>query len=217
MIEIAPSILSADFANLQADLEKIPNADMIHVDVMDGQFVPNISIGIPVVASLRKVTKGFLDVHLMIARPERYIEDFAKAGADRLTIHVESDTPEGLQKAFDKMTEFGVEKGIALRPITKLSAVTPFLKEMRQLLVMTVEPGFGGQSFMESQVDTIKEAKAYLDAHNPNCQIQVDGGINEATAPIVIAAGATILVAGSAVYGNPNPQEAIETLRGKSV
>lgn len=216
MIQISPSILAADFANLQSELEKISNADMIHFDVMDGTFVPNISIGIPVLESVRKVTTMFLDVHLMIARPERYIQDFIKAGANRITIHVESDTPENLQKAFDIMDEHNIEKGLALRPITKLDAATPFLKDLHQLLIMTVEPGFGGQSFMESQIPTIERAKKRLDQENPSCTLQVDGGINPKTAPLVLQAGANNLVAGSAVYNAENPQEIIEKLRTQS-
>lgn len=213
MIQISPSILSADFANLERDLNRISQADMIHIDVMDGQFVPNISMGIPVLASINKVTTLPLDVHLMIVSPERYIEDFIKAGATRITVHIESDTPEKIQQVFDLCDKHGVEKGLALRPMTCLAPCIPYLKQLHQLLIMTVEPGFGGQSFMEEQVAVIEEAHKILQKENPSCQIQVDGGINLNTAPLVKKAGATILVAGSAVYGCEDPNQAIAHLK----
>lgn len=213
MIQIAPSILSADFANLQRDLDRVATADMIHVDVMDGQFVPNISIGIPVVQAVKKVTTLPLDVHLMITRPVTYVKPFAKAGANRITVHVESDTPDGIQKAFDKMEKQHVEKGLALRPLTKLEAVLPFVEQLDQLLIMTVEPGFGGQKFMEHQLPTIEAAAKLLQERNPHCVLQVDGGIDPITAILVKNAGATVLVAGSSVYGSPDPALAIDTLR----
>lgn len=213
MIQIAPSILSADFANLQRDLDRVATADMIHVDVMDGQFVPNISIGIPVVQAVKKVTTLPLDVHLMITRPVTYVKPFAKAGANRITVHVESDTPDGIQKAFDKMEKQKVEKGLALRPLTKLEAVLPFVEQLDQLLIMTVEPGFGGQKFMEHQLPTIEAAAKLLQERNPHCVLQVDGGIDPITAILVKNAGATVLVAGSSVYGSPDPALAIDTLR----
>lgn len=213
MIQISPSILSADFANLQQDLQRISHADMVHVDVMDGHFVPNISIGIPVVQAVKKATPLPLDVHLMITQPERYVLDFIKAGASRLTLHIESTTPQGLQKAFDLMDEHGVEKGLALRPITKVSSVLPFLPQLHQVLVMTVEPGFGGQKFMDSQLPSIQEAATLIVEHNPTCALQVDGGIDIHTAPLVTKAGATVLVAGSAVYGSSDPNAMIDQLR----
>ena len=148
MITIAPSILSADFANLGRDVQRVREADWLHVDVMDGMFVSNISIGVPVVKSLRKFTDQFLDVHLMIEKPVRYVDAFADAGADLLTVHLEADMPPGIQAALAAMERRGVRKGIALRPITAAEAVLPYLDKVDLILVMTVEPGFGGQAFM---------------------------------------------------------------------
>lgn len=214
MIKIAPSILSADFANLSRDIEKVKTADWLHVDVMDGMFVSNISIGVPVVKSLRRATDMFLDVHLMIEKPARYIEAFADAGADLLSVHLEADMPPGIREALRLMGEKGVKKGVVLRPITAAEAVLPYLKELDLILVMTVEPGFGGQSFMEDQLPKIEKLRAYINEHNPACHLQVDGGVDAKTAPVVIAAGADVLVAGSAIYGTADPAAAIATLRG---
>jgi len=214
MIKIAPSILSADFAMLGRDLDRIRTADWVHVDVMDGAFVSNITIGVPVVTSIRKHTDMFLDVHLMIEKPARYIEAFAQAGADLLSIHLEADMPPGIQDALRLMEQHSVKKAIALRPITSPEAVLPYLEQLDMILVMTVEPGFGGQAFMEHQLETIASVRRYIDQYNPACDLQVDGGINPETAKRVIAAGANVLVAGSAVYGAPDIGLAIRTLRG---
>ena len=215
MIKIAPSLLSADFANLQRDIERVPNADWLHVDVMDGMFVPNISIGVPVVESLRKCTDKFLDVHLMVEKPGRYVEAFAKAGADLLSIHLEADMPPALHAALDRMAALGVKRGIVLRPITAAEAVIPYLqKGLDLILLMTVEPGFGGQSFMADQLPKLRRLREYIDLYCPTCDLEVDGGVNAGTAKDCIEAGASVLVAGSAVFGKADPAKAIEGLRG---
>lgn len=214
MIKIAPSILSADFANLERDVKKIATADYVHVDVMDGAFVPNMSIGIPVVQSLRKCTDMFLDVHLMIEKPVRYVEQFAKAGADLLSIHLEADHPTRIAEALRIMDECKVKKAVALRPITSAKAILPYIEQLDLVLVMTVEPGFGGQAFMPEQLDTIREVRELINKYNPACELEVDGGIAPKTAPLVIEAGANVLVAGSAVYGADDIPAAIQTLRG---
>ena len=214
MIKIAPSILSADFANLERDVKKIASADYVHVDVMDGAFVPNMSFGMPVVQSLRKCTDMFLDVHLMIEKPVRYVEQFAKAGADLLSIHLESDHPTRIAETLRIMDECKVKKAVALRPITSPKAILPYIEQLDLVLVMTVEPGFGGQAFMPAQLDTIREVRQIINQYNPACELEVDGGIAPKTAPLVIEAGANVLVAGSAVYGAADIPAAIQALRG---
>ena len=216
MIKIAPSILSADFCNLEAEIHRVRSADWLHVDVMDGLFVPNITIGVPVVKSIRKHTDEFLDVHLMIDKPVRYIDAFAQAGADLLSVHLEADHPTRIAEALRAMEANGVKKAVALRPITAPEAVLPYLEQLDMVLVMTVEPGFGGQAFMEHQLDTIRRVRAFIDQYNPACDLEVDGGINPVTAKKVVEAGANVLVAGSAVYGAPDISLAIASLRGET-
>ena len=215
MIRIAPSILSADFAHLGRDVEKVKTADWLHVDVMDGMFVSNISIGVPVVKSLRKATDMFLDVHLMIEKPVRYIDAFADAGADLLSVHLEADMPPGIQAALAAMEKRGVKKGIALRPITGAEAVLPYVKDVDLILVMTVEPGFGGQKFMADQLPKIAAIRRYIAQYNPDCRLEVDGGVDPVTARQVVQAGADTLVAGSAIYGAADVEGAIRALRGE--
>ena len=214
MVKIAPSILSADFVNLQRDIQRVSSADYLHVDVMDGCFVPNITIGIPVVQSIRKCTDMFLDVHLMIDKPARYIEDFARAGADLLSVHLEADHPTRIAQALEIMGKCGVKKAVALRPITDARAVLPYIEQLDMVLVMTVEPGFGGQAFMDSQLETILQVRAIIDRYNPACELEVDGGVDGETCKVCIASGANVLVAGSAVYKAADIPAKIKELRG---
>ncbi len=214
MIKISPSILAADFANLQRDIEKIATADYVHVDVMDGVFVPNISIGLPVVQSIRKATDMILDVHLMITEPIRYVEQFCDAGADIVTIHVEADTSEKIQEALDIIKNKGKKCGVVLKPATPASAVEGYISMVDMVLVMTVEPGFGGQSFMVEQMAKVKELRAMIQRINPGCELEVDGGVDAKTCQTCIDAGANVLVAGSAVYKAQDIPQMISTLRG---
>ena len=214
MIKIAPSILSADFANLQRDIERISTADYVHVDVMDGLFVPNISIGIPVVKSIRPTTSLPLDVHLMIERPVRYVEQFCDAGGDIITCHVEADTEENIHVALRRIHAKGKKAGVVVNPKTPASAVLPFISECDIILVMTVEPGFGGQKFMADMMPKVQTVRGYIDALNPVCELEVDGGVDAQTCKLCIAAGANVLVAGSSVYKSADIPATIAALRG---
>ena len=214
MVKIAPSILSADFANLERDIQRAASADYLHVDVMDGAFVPNITIGMPVVRSIRKCTDMFLDVHLMVEKPVRYVEAFAKAGADLITVHLEADHPTRIAEALRVIGNCGLKRAVALRPITKAEAVLPYIGELDMVLVMTVEPGFGGQAFMGPQLDTIRQVRTIIEQYSPSCELEVDGGITPDTAPLAVQAGADVLVAGSAVFGAEDIPKAIAALRG---
>ena len=216
MAKIAPSILSADFVNLERDIRALKDngADFVHVDVMDGHFVPNITIGIPVVAAIRKITDLPLDVHLMIDRPIRYVEDFVKAGADYLTIHVEADQPQNTMDALDKIRALGCKAGIVLKPKTPVEAAIPYLEKCDMILVMTVEPGFGGQKFMADMMPKVKQLREWMDDINPNCMIEVDGGVDSVTHEICKENGAEVLVAGSAYFGSENKAAFVKLLQG---
>ena len=215
MAKIAPSILSADFANLERDIHDLEknHADWVHVDIMDGIFVPNISIGIPVVAALRKVTDLPLDVHLMIDRPIRYVEEFVKAGADYVTIHIESDQPQNTLEALDKIRALGCKAGIVLKPKTPAEAAIPYLEKCDLVLVMTVEPGFGGQKFMADMMPKVKKLREMLDEVNPGCVIEVDGGVDSNTHAICKESGAEVLVAGSAYFKAADRAAFVKTIQ----
>ena len=205
MYQISPSILSADFMNLERDIRDIEEngADLIHVDVMDGLFVPNITIGFPVIQALRKITNLPLDVHLMIDRPLRYVEKFVASGADYVTIHTEADTQENNLLALQKIRALGAKAGVSIKPGTPAEAVLPYLHYCDIILLMTVEPGFGGQKFMAEVMPKLKQIRAWLDEAGSECLLSVDGGVDRSTAPLCKRNGATVLVAGTAYFKAP--------------
>ena len=209
-IIVSPSILSADFANLERDIKRVEEAgaDWLHVDVMDGHFVPNITIGVPVVKSIKKIASIPLDVHLMIENPEKYVEPFAKAGADILTFHYEA--VKDIKNIIELIKSFGMKAGMSIKPKTNPQEILQYLSDLDLLLVMTVEPGFGGQSFMSDCAEKLPIIKE--NAHE-KLIIQVDGGINAETARICTLKGANSLVAGNYIYNSENIQKAIESLR----
>ncbi|MBR0207523.1 MAG: ribulose-phosphate 3-epimerase [Oscillospiraceae bacterium] len=215
MVKVAPSILSADFAKLGAEVEdiRLGGADYVHFDVMDGRFVPNISIGIPVLRSLRRATDLFIDAHLMILEPIRYAEAFCKAGADLVNVHVEADSEENILAALDAVRALGKKCGITLKPGTPAEAVLPYIEKADLILVMTVEPGFGGQSFMHDMLPKIAAVRGYIDRYHPGCELEVDGGIDAETSALVKEAGANVLVAGSAVFKAADRAAAIRDIR----
>lgn len=209
--KLAPSILSADFARLAEDVERVRDeADLLHVDVMDGHFVPNLTIGPPVVASLRKDTDLYLDCHLMIDNPGVLLDDFAEAGADSCTVHVELGDPRPL---FDRMRSLGMRVGLVLNPETAFDAVVPYLDEIDILLVMSVHPGWGGQAFIPEVLDKVRAARREIDARNLAVEVEIDGGISVHTARAAADAGADILVAGSAIFHADDPRAAAREIR----
>lgn len=206
---VAPSILSADFGNLERDIKMIDRsaAEWVHIDVMDGVFVPNISFGFPVMKPVRRATQKVLDVHLMIVEPERYVERFAQAGADYVTFHHEAcDDP---RAAIAKIKAAGAKAGVSVKPATPIEVIFPYLAQLDLVLVMSVEPGFGGQSFMPHSLDKVRALRREIDTKGYDCIIEIDGGISEKNAREVFEAGVDAVVAGSAVFGAPNPEQAI--------
>lgn len=209
-MKISPSILASDYANLENELKKIESSDLIHIDVMDGHFVPNISIGAPVVAAAKRVCNVPFDVHLMITDPLDYVEDFAKAGADIICFHAESNSD--IEITVNKIIELGKKPALAIKPGTDIDIVLPYLDKLAMVLVMTVEPGFGGQSFMESTMPKIEALRKI----NPHIDIEVDGGVNAETVKIAAKSGANVFVAGSAVFKSENPAQTIARLRANA-
>jgi ribulose-phosphate 3-epimerase len=213
MIKIAPSILSADFSRLGEHIKELEEcgADMIHIDVMDGMFVPNISFGIPIIKSIRKLTKLTFDVHLMIEEPSRYVEDFVKAGADIITVHYEADRH--IDRTINYIKSFGVKAAVALNPATTVDCIKHLISNVDMVLIMSVNPGFGGQKYIDYCTDKIKEVRAIADKCNKDLMIQVDGGIDETNIRKVVSSGADVIVAGSAVFKNGEIEKNIRTLR----
>ncbi len=213
MIIISPSVLAADFSRLGEEVNKVydAGAEYIHLDVMDGIFVPNISFGAPVIASLRKATKAFFDVHLMITEPQRYIKDFVDAGADLITIHYEScENPAEVVKL---IKSFGVRACVSVKPATPAEVLFPMLGELDMVLVMTVEPGFGGQKLIPEALDKVKALREYANRNGMNIDIEVDGGVTTENLPLVLSAGANVIVAGSAVFKAADPAAVISSMK----
>lgn len=210
---ISPSLLSANFCNLENDIEMLNNsqADWLHVDVMDGVFVPNISFGQPVIKHIKKIAKKPLDVHLMIVEPDKFFEDYKNCGADIITVHYEACTH--LHRSLSKIRQLGMKAGVVLNPHTPVCVLEDIIEMCDLVLLMSVNPGFGGQSFIENTYSKIKTLKQLIEKKNPNCLIEVDGGVNTANYKKLIEAGADVLVAGNAVFAAENPTETIKQLK----
>ncbi|MBQ5873946.1 MAG: ribulose-phosphate 3-epimerase [Bacteroidales bacterium] len=210
---ISPSLLSANFCNLEKDIEMLNNsqADWLHVDVMDGVFVPNISFGQPVIKHIKKIAKKPLDVHLMIVEPDKFFEDYKNCGADIITVHYEACTH--LHRSLSKIKQLGMKAGVVLNPHTPVCVLEDIIEMCDLVLLMSVNPGFGGQSFIENTYSKIKTLKQLIEKKNPNCLIEVDGGVNTANYKKLIEAGADVLVAGNAVFAAENPTETIKQLK----
>ncbi|MDD7292656.1 MAG: ribulose-phosphate 3-epimerase [Clostridiaceae bacterium] len=213
MIKISPSILSCDYSKMGEEFKRMEEcgADWLHIDVMDGHFVPNITLGAPIVKCMRKCSSLVFDVHLMISDPKKYIPDFVKAGADVITFHVESDSPTG--ETIDLIRSLGCKAALSVKPKTPVEVVFPYLEKLSMVLVMTVEPGFGGQSFMADMLDKVKVLRAECERRGLDTDIQVDGGINEQNAGLAVQSGANVLVAGSAVFGSKDAKATIASLK----
>ena len=213
MVKVAPSILSADFSKLGEEIKSVKTADYLHFDVMDGLFVPNISIGIPVLESVRKFTNMTIDAHLMIMSPARYTMRFAQAGADIVVFHVEAETHDNIITAVDELHKIGKRAGLSVKPGTPAEALAPYIEALDMVLVMTVEPGFGGQEFIPAMLPKISELRRVIDSRKLNCEIEVDGGIDPETADLCIEAGANVLAAGSDIFRAADRAARIEQIR----
>ena len=213
MIKISPSILSCDYSKMGEEFKRMEEcgADWLHIDVMDGHFVPNITLGAPIVKCMRKCSSLVFDVHLMISDPKKYIPDFVKAGADIITFHIESDSP--TEETIDLIRSLGCKAALSVKPKTPVEVVFPFLEKLSMVLVMTVEPGFGGQSFMADMLDKVKVLRAECERRGLDTDIQVDGGINEQNAGLAVQSGANVRVAGSAVFGSKDAKATIASLK----
>jgi ribulose-phosphate 3-epimerase len=211
-VRIAPSLLAADFARLGQEVQRIETEiDMLHLDVMDGHFVPNISFGMPVIASLRAATSVYFDCHLMTTNPDAYLEDLKEAGADLVTVHIEV-IPNPTRVA-ERARQIGLDFGLVLSPDTPFAGVEPYVELTDLLLIMSVHPGFGGQSFMPEALPKLEAARKFIDSHALSVDIQIDGGITDRTAPLARQAGANVFVAGTAIFGDPDPVGAVRRLR----